>query len=417
MTSGQENSRSRSFDNSRLRANVRKCAAVRFFFWMHLFASIIVPFFQQWGGLSFTEILLIQAWFMVWCFLLEVPTGAVADRFGRVWSIALAGVVVALASAVYASVPRLTVFLAGEILFAAAMTLTSGADEALVYDSLKALGRESEATRTMSMLESWKLAGVVVGALSGGLIAGTLGLRTPLFLQCIPALISTVLALTLVDPPVPQIGASAGGEKRFLALISGGLRQLQRHPVLRSLTLDMVCAGTLSWLILWSFPPQLERAGIPIAAYGVVHSFMCLGQILLLSHQHRIERIVGGITPLLRITAIVPALGYLALAAVSGPPASVAGILAVSVFGLSRGPLFSGSVNRHIASGERATVLSAISAARTLAIGVAYPIAGMLMDRSLSLAFIAFGVAGLIVAWFAASPKAAIENEPGESHC
>jgi MFS family permease len=415
MTPGQEVDGAHPYDTGRLRGNIRKCAAVRLFFWMHLFASIIVPFFQEWGGLSYTEILLIQAWFMVCNFLLEVPTGAVADRFGRKYSMALAGVVVAVATPVYASVPRLPVFLAGEILFAAAMTLASGADEALIYDSLKALGRDSEATRTMSMLESWKLGGVIVGALSGGLIAGILGLRAPLFLQCIPALISTVLALTLVEPPVPQTETGPVARKPYLTLISGGLGHLRRHRILRSLTLDMVSAGTLAWLILWSYPPQLKRAGIPIAAYGVVHSFMCIGQILLLSHQHRIERIAGGITPLLRVTAILPALGYLALAAASGPVASVTGILAVSVFGLSRGPLFSGAVNRHISSGERATVLSAISAARTLAIGLVYPVAGVLMDRSLNLAFAAFGASGLLVTWLAAAPRAATEYEPAET--
>jgi MFS family permease len=384
---------------------------VRFFFWMHLFASIAVPFFREWGGLSFTKILLIQAWYMAWSFLLEVPTGAVADRFGRRVSVSLAGVVVAVAAPVYALIPRLPVFLAGEVLFAAAMALMSGADEALVYDSLKALGREREATRAMAMLESWKLAGIVLGSLSGGFLAGAWGLRVPMFFQCVPALVSSGVALTLAEPPRTPAASGASSSRHYFAILSGGLGQLRRHPVLRSLTIDLVSVGTISWLILWSWPPQLDRSGIPLALFGVVHSSMCLGQIAILSRQHALERMFGGIIPLVRITAVVPPLGYLALAATARPAASVAGILLVSALGLSRGPLFSGALNRHIASEERATVLSAVSAARTLAIALAYPIAGILMDLSLALAFTAFGVAGLVAALMGAAPRAALQDE------
>jgi hypothetical protein len=42
-----------------------------------------VPVFREWGRLSFTAIFALQAWFMLMSFLLEVPTGTVADRFGR----------------------------------------------------------------------------------------------------------------------------------------------------------------------------------------------------------------------------------------------------------------------------------------------------------------------------------------------
>jgi len=335
-----------------------------------------------------------------------------AVRFGRRVSIAIAGLAVAVASAVYASVPRLTVFLAGEVLFAAAMTLISGADEALVYDSLKALKREGEATRMMSALESWKLRGIVIGALGGSFLAGGLGLRAPMLLQCVPALLSTAVALTLVEPPGAPGAKHAAPPRHYLAIISGGIGQVWRHPVLRPLTLDSVSVGIVSWLIIWSFPPQLERSGITITAFGMVQAAMCLGQIALLSRQESVERFVGGIVPLLRITAIVPAFGYLLLAATSHPAASVAGILVVSVLDLSRGPLFSGALNRHIPSEERATVLSAISAARTLAIAVIYPAAGAIMDRSLPLAFVTFGVAGMLGAVIGAAPRDAIEGRP-----
>jgi hypothetical protein len=294
-------------------------------------------------------------------------------------------------------------------MFAAAFTLMSGADEALAYDSLKALGRAQEATRTMSALESWKLAGIVVGATLGGFIAAGLGLRAPLFLQSIPALISSIVALSLVEAPGGQGSLKDSSPRRYFAIVSGGIGYLRNHPALRAMTLDMISAGAAAWLILWTFQPQLTRSGVPIASFGVMQSAMALGQIALLARQQRVEKLVGGLVPMLRLTAILPALGFLWLAATSHPVPSIAGILIVSSFGLSRGPLFSGALNRHIPSEERATVLSAVSAARTLAIALIYPIAGMLMDLSLPGALASFGGFGLLVAWLCAAPRSVIE--------
>src|SRR5262249_52978406 len=159
---------------------------VRLFFWMHFFASVLVPFFRDWGGLTYMQIMLLNAWFMFWNFALEIPTGTVADLFGRRASVVLGSFVAGIGAFVYASTPRIAVFLCAEVLFAVAFTLMSGADEALVYDTLEQLHRGGEAKRTFARLESFKLAGIVIGALSGGVIASQLGLTAPMLLQVLP---------------------------------------------------------------------------------------------------------------------------------------------------------------------------------------------------------------------------------------
>ena len=160
-----------------LEGNVPKLAALRFLCWMHLMSAVIIPFFREWGRLSFVQIFALQTWFMVACFLMEVPTGAVADRFGRKVSVACGGFLLAAASLLYGSFPLLAVFVVGEGLFAVAITLISGADEALAYDSLLAQGRQAEASRVMARLEAAKLAGILAGALVGAAGPGTRGGR------------------------------------------------------------------------------------------------------------------------------------------------------------------------------------------------------------------------------------------------
>jgi len=81
--------------------NIPKLGVVRYLCWMHLMSAVIIPFFREWGRLSFVQIFALQTWFMLMCFLMEVPTGAVADRFGRKVSVALGGFVLAAASLLY----------------------------------------------------------------------------------------------------------------------------------------------------------------------------------------------------------------------------------------------------------------------------------------------------------------------------
>jgi MFS family permease len=386
--------------------NLAKLAAVRFFLWMHLFAAVIVPFFRDWGGLGFAAIFLVQAWFMVWSFVLEVPTGAVADRFGRRVSVALGAFVGAVGALVYASVPALPVFLLGEVIFATAMTLVSGADEALAYDTLLALGRSADATRVISRLEAWKLGGMLVGALLGAAAAGAFGPRAPMLLQPVPGVVAGLLALTLVEPASHADVAARPG---YLAVFREGMRHLAGSPVLRTLALDVSANAAVVWLVVWLYQAQLGRAGLPLWSFGVVHAGLTLAQIALLARVSSVEALVGGHRRLVRLTALLPPLCLLGLAATAHPVASVALSVAAGAFGFARMPLFAGDLNRHIPSERRATVLSAVSAVRTLGVAVLYPVFGFLVDRSLPLSLAVLGGVGVLVAVLAAAPRAALD--------
>ena len=275
-----------------LEANVLKLGAVRFLCWMHLMSAVIMPFFREWGRLSFAQIFALQTWFMVMSFLMEVPTGAVADRFGRKVSVAGGGFLLAAASVLYGTFPSLAVFVVAEALFAVAIALISGADEALAYDSLLAQGRESEASRVMARLEAAKLTGILAGALLGAVVASRLGVRWPMLLQAVPLGLSGLAALTLTEPPRAKEDASE--RSGYLRLLSGGLHHFRSAPELRALAVDQVACATVAWLVIWLYQLQLERVGVPLAAFGVVHAAMGLGQIAFLSRLATVERLVGG---------------------------------------------------------------------------------------------------------------------------
>ena len=97
--------------------------------------SIYVSFLLQ-NKLNYLEVSLVNVFFMLAVFLLETPTGAVADLFGRKTSYVLAGLVNGLGFILYSQVNTFWLFVCAEIVIALGHTLESGAFKAWLVDSL-----------------------------------------------------------------------------------------------------------------------------------------------------------------------------------------------------------------------------------------------------------------------------------------
>jgi MFS family permease len=363
-------------------------------YWTHFVAAVLVPFLTDWGGLTLLQIFSLNAWFMFWNLVFEVPTGAVADRFGRKWAIAVGTLVTAAACLVYVSTPRFVVFLCAEILFAFGQTLVSGADEALGYDSLVAAGEAHRAPRWLARLQTAQLLGIVMGALLGGVIASRWGLRAPVALQAIPMTLAGLVATTLVE-----VEPAAGRRTRiaYRTLLLSGLRWLRAAPDVRIVAGDMVVVGALTWTIIWLYQPLLERAGVPRTAFGPVAAVLCLAQAAVLHRLEWLIAIVGGRARYLHGAAVVAGLAMVALAPASPPLAVLAALVVAMGLGHTRTPVAAAAINARIESAERATTLSTVSMLRTLSICIVNPIAGLLADRSLALAVGTLGLAAVAV--------------------
>ena len=62
--------------------NISKIYLANFLKNLNFFGSIAIPFFIDWIQIDYTRIFLLQAWFIFWTFVLEIPTGIVADKWG-----------------------------------------------------------------------------------------------------------------------------------------------------------------------------------------------------------------------------------------------------------------------------------------------------------------------------------------------
>ena len=119
--------------------NILKAYAASFLKNLQFFGPISVPYFLDWLRVDYTRMFILQAWFLFWVFILEVPTGVVADKFGRKMSVAIGCLLFAADMLFFGLSRNYYLLFAAEFLGAVGMTLISGADQALLYDSLVAL--------------------------------------------------------------------------------------------------------------------------------------------------------------------------------------------------------------------------------------------------------------------------------------
>jgi hypothetical protein len=283
--------------------------------------------------------------------------------------------------------------MAAEALFAIAYTLHSGADEALAYDSLKASGQVDRAAQVLGRMESFKLGGIITGTLAGGFIASTFGLSAPMRAYVIPAALAFLLSLTLSEPAVQS--PERKSRVSYMRIITEGGRYFLGHKVVLLLAVELALTHALAWGLIWLFQPLLERGGLPLRFFGVVHALSCLGQILFLGNAARLERWSGSMRRLLLGATVITGLSFLLLATTRWLPLVIGGILLGFTFSLPRIPLFSAYINHHVPSERRATVLSFVSMVRTLGIVVMNPLIGLLAEQSLSWTMALLG-AGLL---------------------
>jgi MFS family permease len=170
--------------------------------------------------------------------LAEVPTGALADRFSRRAALVAAGVLQAVAFAMWTAAPGGWVFAAGFVLWGVGGALSSGAFEALLYDGLAAAGAGDRYARVSGRVTAAGLiaqvpaagAAVVLFPIGGYALVGWVSVGI--------CLCAAALALRLA-PPTGAAGKDGDGRRGYLATLGGGLGQAARTPVVRTAVLAL----------------------------------------------------------------------------------------------------------------------------------------------------------------------------------
>lgn len=251
-------------------------------------------------GLSAAEISSLLVIWSVAGFVLEVPTGLLADLFSRRALLVIAPLVVGTGFALWTFFPSYPAFAAGFVLWGAGSAMRSGTVQALVYEELadktsyaRLIGR-SQTASTVAMVAGGALTGPVLAA--GGYLA--VGLAS----------IAASLVTALVGATFPETGRASDDdddEESFTTVLRAGLAEVRGARPVRHALLAAVLIGGFTAIDEY-LPLLAQGTGVSDALVPVLLLVISAGEAAGGWLSGRGTRAVG---PLLVVSAVLLAGG------------------------------------------------------------------------------------------------------------
>lgn len=346
---------------------------------------IIVLFYQS-NGMTMQDIFILQAVYSVTLMALEIPTGYFADIAGRRTSILIGAILGFAGYLLYSISGGFWEFMLAETILGLGMSLVSGADSAMLYDSLLAVKRNDKYTRYEGKITSVGNFGEAFAGIIGGVLA-TITLRTPYFFQAGVAFMAIPAALFLREPPVhgPIRKPALNDVLKIVYDVLHGNKKLFWNTMFSATT------GVSTLTMAWFAQPYFSKIGLALSWFGIAWAFLNLSVGFAALYAWRIERRLGAPATVLIFTILLIG-GYLGLALID----SMAGLLLLLLFYLARGlatPTLRNYINLITTSDIRATVLSVRNFVIRLLFAILGPLYGWLTDRwGLSTALLFAGI-------------------------
>lgn len=347
-----------------------------------LWLGIWIKYLVHERGLELRWILAMDMPFWLVVALLQAPTGALADHIGRRRVLVLAGLLYGLTIFGFGLTTNYYMLFADYMLWAVAMSMQSGADQALVYDTLKVAGEEDRFQKVAGRGFASGLVAGLGGVLLGGVVAEATSLAFTVQVSAIFPLLAMPVAFAMREPTrAPE------ADRRYWRGLSDGFAFAWKTPRVRYTLLISACLMTAVFGPVVLVQPFLLHHDVETAFFGVFQAPLRLVSVGAALVAFRVGTRTG-IGPLLAVAFGAIVASYLGLAALDGTSAFVLFALPALVQGVTR-PVVDAHLNAQIPSERRATVLSLSQLVFSLQVAIFEPALGFLTDDvSLTAAFL-----------------------------
>lgn len=362
------------------RRNVRLYYLYGFLMDFALWSGIWIKYLIEDRNFELKYLLAMDLPFWLLVAVLQAPTGALADHIGRRRVLAISGALFSLTVLGFGFAASYWMLFFDYILWSFAQSMRSGADSALIYDSLKNEGLERRYQHIIGRGFALQLAAGLLSIVIGAFLADIIGLALVVQLSATVPLFAIVAALAMHEPRVQHL------ERHYLRGMADGLSFAWRHAEVRYTLLmgSVLLAGTFGPVVL--VQPFLIHHSVGTALYGVYQAPLRIISIVAAILAVRVG-IRMGMGRLLLLACGTIVVGYAGLALFDSNPAFLFFALPALMTGLTR-PVIDGYLNDRIPSERRATVLSLMQLCFALQVAFFEPALGFFSDDfSLATAF------------------------------
>ncbi|WP_262709408.1 MFS transporter [Saccharicrinis carchari] len=357
----------------RIESNINKLYIIKIAKWFMLTMPILMLFYKD-MGFTDRESFQLKAFYSIAIVIFEIPSGYLADVLGRRKTLIIGSVLGTLGFLVYSTTSGFYWFLVAELILGVGQSFVSGADSAIMYDSLKHMRRENEYVK-------YEGRNFTVGNYSealAGLLGGTLAainIRYPFMFQTAIAFMAVPASIMLVEP-MRSVRSRKPGLKDILNVV---WYATVKNAKLRYNLVYSSILGTATLTMAWMYQLYLNDIGFTEYAIGATHTVLNLivGTTTLFAY-----KIEARLKPKMTIwlTSIIITGSYI----ISGFVDSAWILPILAIFYFSRGiatPVLKDYINRITSDNMRATVLSIRSLIIRAFFAVIAPFVGYLSDH------------------------------------
>ena len=228
------------------------------------------------SGLDTSQISVLLVIWSATAVVLEVPSGALADRFSPRAALVAGGVLRAAGYALWIVAPGFAGFAAGFVLWGASGSLESGSFQSLLYSGLDRYGAAETYTQVLGRTEALARVAEVGATLAAAPLLVLGGTTLVGWVSVGVCLIGSAVA---VGFPGPEIAAAAPGggapigekgedEPRYVELLRSGVREAWGHPRVRRLVIVLAvvygCTAVDEYVPLLARAASVPKAWIPV---------------------------------------------------------------------------------------------------------------------------------------------------------
>lgn len=349
--------------------------------WFTLVMPIIVLFYEE-HRLGLQDVFILKSVYSVAAVALEVPSGYLADVWGRKRCIVAGCVLFFGGYLCYSLTSTFAAFLVAEILLGIGQTMINGADSALLYDTSVHHGRENLYLRYEGRITMIGNFAEAVAGIFGGLLA-VYSLRYPFYAQAVVAFVGIPAAMALREyAPANKVQSPW---EEILRILKYSL-VTNKKLCCNIMYSGIIGAATLT--MAWFVQPVLMQLETPTEWYGIIWTVLNLTVGVAALYSDRVEQLFGMNKMNILILSVIAG-GYVALAY----NLTYVGLGILLLFYIFRGfatPILKGYINQMTFSEMRATVLSIRNFVIRLMFAAIAPFIGWLNDMySLQVALLA----------------------------
>lgn len=373
------------------RHNLYRLYVLKVSHWFMLTMPIVVLFYKD-NGLDMSQVFILQAIYSISIVALEIPSGYFADALGRKNSIITGSLLGFIGFFIYSLSYGFVGFMLAEIILGFGQSMISGADSALLYDTLIDNKKDKDYLQLEGGMTSMGNFAEAFAGILGGLLAG-ISLRYPYYVQTAVAFIAIPAAFSLIEPAVNQAKLKLRW-KDITDIVKYSL--IQNHRLRWNIIYSSV-VGASTLAMAWFVQPWFIRADLRVGMFGIMWTILNLSAGITAFYAYKIELKLGRAATAAAFTIIL-AIGFIASGWITG----LWGMVFILMFYLARGvatPILKDNIHRITPSNMRATILSVRNFIIRVLFALLAPLYGWSIDKlSLSAALTIAGLVFIVMA-------------------